>query len=129
MYTSVRRPIVFDSNSLRWIARASAAVLVVIWLALLSTEARSANFDVHLTAIYQVAALAIIFAGYVIGWQHELAGGSIAVFGTIVFFAVNRLTLGGFPPADAAWFAAPALLYLLAWYSDNMSGASQARQP
>jgi hypothetical protein len=34
MYTNIRRPLLFDSNWFRAGARTTAAVLVVIWLAL-----------------------------------------------------------------------------------------------
>jgi len=128
MYTSVRRPRAFDLNFLRWCARASAVVLVVIWLALVLAEAVLFHFEAPTEAIYQAVALAIVFAGYAIGWRKELVGGAIAILGTVLFFAVNLVTIESLPPVEAALFAAPGVLYLLAWYGEKTSGASPARK-
>jgi hypothetical protein len=77
---------------------------------------------------YQALTLAAVFAGYAIGWRNELVGGFIAILGTIAFFALNRLMVGGFPGSGAALFAVPGILYLLAWYSERKSGAFRERK-
>jgi hypothetical protein len=128
MYTSVHRPRAFDLNLLRWCARASAVVVVVIWLALVLAEAVFFRFEAPNEVIYQAVALATVFAGYAIGWRKELAGGVIAILGTVLFFVVNFVTIESLPPVEAVWFAAPGVLYLLAWYGETMSGASPARK-
>jgi hypothetical protein len=72
--------------------------------------------------------LAVVFAGYAIGWRYELAGGLIAVLGTIAFFWVNVVTIGDPPDHVAAIFALPGVLQILAWYSERMRGAVHERQ-
>jgi hypothetical protein len=130
MYASVRRPHVFDVHSARWLARASAAILVVTWLALVMAEAVRSRFETpSLESLYQAAVFGIVFAGYAIGLRKELAGGVIAIVGTVAFFAVYLMTLGGLPHLAAALFAAPGVLYLMAWYNDLAPGAGVARQP
>jgi hypothetical protein len=112
-----------------WLGRASAAVLVVGWLALLLMETMSPGIDVNRGGIYQVFALAVVFAGYAIGWRKQLAGGLITIVGTITYFVVNRVTLGVFPSIEAVWFAVPGLLYLLASYTDKVGGRARATLP
>ncbi|MEX0612204.1 MAG: hypothetical protein WD229_08785 [Pirellulales bacterium] len=122
MYTSIRRPHVLDSYFFRWMARASAAVLVVAWLALVIAEVFRSHYEapsVH--SVYQAIALAIVFAGYAIGWWKEMVGGVIAILGTAAFFAVNALTLETLPDPAAALFAVPGVLYLLAWQYERKS--------
>jgi hypothetical protein len=63
---------------------------------------------------YQAAALALVFAGYALGWRKELAGGVLAIMGTIAFFAVHVLSFGSVPDLGAASFAVPGVLYVLA---------------
>jgi hypothetical protein len=130
MYASVRRPFVIDSAWFRWLARASAAVLVSTWIVFILAEGVRARFEEPATSsLYQVATLVIVFVGYAIGLRNELAGGATTILGTIAYFVVNRVTVGIFPPLGTVLFTAPGLLYLLAWYSDKARGASRARQP
>jgi hypothetical protein len=117
MQTTLRRPYVLDFHLFRWLARASAVVLLAVWLAFVIGEAVRVQFDLpSASTIYQAVALAIVFAGCAIGWRKELAGGVIAILGTIAFFVVHALTLDSMPHASAAWFAAPGILFLAAWY-------------
>jgi hypothetical protein len=130
MYTNIRRPLLLDSNWFRAGARATAAVLVVIWLALVVAEVIRNHFETPATAaLYQGLALAVVFAGYAIGWRYELAGGLVAILGTIAFFWVNVATIGDPPDDVAAIFALPGVLQILAWYSDRMPGTFHERQP
>ena len=71
-------------------------------------------------------ALAVVFGGYALGWRHELAGGALAIVGTIAFFVINALTVHVLPGAAALWFAVPGLLYIQAWRLQR-HGESQAR--
>jgi hypothetical protein len=84
-------------------------LLVLLEVARRDVEPPSAS------AYYQAAALAIVFAGYVLGWRKELAGGILAIIGTVAFFAVHVVTIGILPGLEAVWFAAPGVLFLLAW--------------
>jgi hypothetical protein len=94
------------------------------WLGLVLVEAaRPAVGQLTLDAFYQAAALAFVFGGYVLGWRKELAGGVLAIFGTVAFFAVHVLTFEVLPGLGAALFAAPGILYVLAWkYNQERQG-------
>jgi hypothetical protein len=65
--------------------------------------------------IFQGAALAIVFAGYAVAWRWELAGGLMAIGGTIAFVGCSLATIGALPLPQVAWFAAPGVLSVLAW--------------
>ena len=99
----------------RWGARTIAIVLVVSWTAYFVAEVFRPDFSIPATLRMQGAALAVVFAAYAIGWRWELAGGALAVLGTLAFFAVNAFVVGRVPALGALWFAAPGLLYLEAW--------------
>jgi hypothetical protein len=45
MYASVRQPFVIDSAWFRWLARASAAVLVLTWVVFVLAEGVRARFE------------------------------------------------------------------------------------
>jgi hypothetical protein len=93
---------------------------VIVWFALVIVEfVRSGAELPTAPAYYQAAALALVFAGYVMGWHKEFAGGALAIIGTAAFFAVNVLTFGALPLFGAVWFALPGVLYLLAWQCDR----------
>jgi hypothetical protein len=69
--------------------------------------------------VLQAALLGVVFAGYVIGWRIELAGGLLSILGTFAFGAFYTLTFDQFFPISWALFAAPGLLYLIAWYAEQ----------
>jgi hypothetical protein len=101
-------------------ARASAVVLMVIWLAFVIAEAMRPDFvDLSTSTLGQGASLAVVFAGYVIGLRKELAGGIAAIVGTAAFFAVVLTTTEKVPGLAALMFAVPGVLYLLAWLYDE----------
>jgi hypothetical protein len=127
---NIQRAFEFDSNSCRAAARVSAVVLVTSWLAAVLAEAIRDRFAMPPTlTLYQGFMLAVAFAGYVIGWRHELAGGVVAILGTIAFFVVNYLTIGVLPGIGAAIFAVPGVFYLVAWNLERTSGPHIAGQP
>jgi hypothetical protein len=105
----------------RGMGRASAIVLFVTWLGLLVAElTRDVSRNPAADAFFQAAVLAVVFAGYAIGWRHEFFGGLIAILGTVAFFVVDAFTLpmvGGL--GAAALFAVPGVFYLLAWCFDR----------
>ena len=76
----------------------------------------------------QPAALAVVFAGYVIGWWKELAGGALAIVGTFAFFALLAAKSKTPPEPAAVWFAAPGILYLLAFQYNERRNKRLARQ-
>jgi hypothetical protein len=105
---------------LRSTARASGVALFAIWVWLLIAEVvRSGLYMPTVGAFGQAAMLAVVFAGYVVGWRNELAGGLLAILGTALFFALNLLLDGMLPRAEVVWFALPGVLYLLAWLGDE----------
>ena len=97
-------------------AAACGAALVLLWMVFVAGEA--IEFDQWVPNIYgynQAIVLAALFASYAIGWRHELVGGILAIVGTVAFFVVGYC--GTLPGLSAVWFAAPGVLYLLAWSS------------
>lgn len=97
-------------------AAATGAALVASWCGLLVLEVmRSLDWIPNIHSYTQALVLAGIFAAYAIGWRHALIGAILVFVGTAVFFAVGYAGVGILPPLPAAWFAAPGVLYLLAW--------------
>jgi hypothetical protein len=129
MYASSQPFHFFDAKFYRWAGRVTASFLVVAWIILALNEAVRFRFESpSAQTLYQAAALAIVFAGYAIGWRNELVGGVVVIVGTLAFFAVHFLTLNLWPSIEATWFAAPGVLYLFAWQTEKFSGEPLARQ-
>jgi hypothetical protein len=95
--------------------------LFVAWIGLLSAEMVHTKLDTPATSAFlQAAALALVFVGYAVGWRHEIAGGLMAIVGTVAFFIVGHVTLATTVGLGAAaLFAAPGVFYLLAWAFDK----------
>ena len=70
-------------------------------------------------AYFQAGALAIVFAGYVIGWSREMLGGALAVAGTVLFYVLHAVTLHSPPQPATALLAAPGIFFMLARYLDE----------
>jgi hypothetical protein len=68
---------------------------------------------------FQAAALAVVFAGYAIGWRYELVGGVLSIIGTIALAVIYALVFDAPPAIALAWFALPGVLYMAAWYSEH----------
>ncbi len=117
MYASRRshQHLITWTTAVRWLAPASAAVLTVVWVSYAVAEIFHPGFYVPRSLLFQGAALAAAFAGYVVGWRWRLAGGLLTVAGTAAFFAIGVLNDGAWPPLESALFAAPGVLYLEAW--------------
>jgi hypothetical protein len=116
MYISLRQRHTPYPTLFRWCGRAGGVILVLAWAILVALEmAKPDAVPPSVHACYQAVALAVVFAGYALGWRKELAGGVLVVIGTMAFFAVHYLTSMGPADPSAAWFAAPGVLYLLAW--------------
>lgn len=121
MYTSLPNPIVSYSNALRWCARASGVFLMVSWVVLFGAEAIRQGLDKPaMNTAGQGVALAVVFAGYVLGWWKEYAGGALAILGMFAFFAIVIVTSHAPPDPAAVWFAAPGALSLFShFYSEQ----------
>jgi hypothetical protein len=100
-------------------ARVMAFVLMSGWLVAAVAELFHPDFYVPRLLLLQGAALAVVFASYVIGWRWELAGGLLALAGTAALFVVIKVSLGVPPQLGMALFAMPGLLYLEAWQRDR----------
>jgi hypothetical protein len=104
------------SEIYRWCARTSSSVIMACWLILFGLETVKDGFGNFggAESYAQAAAIALIFAGYVIGWKIESAGGLMAICGTVALFVIVVMTIDYPLDSTALWFAAPGLLYLLA---------------
>jgi hypothetical protein len=101
-------------------ARTGASIVPVFWLAFFINEGMSRGFGGLTTStVGQILSLTVVFAGYVIGYRRELAGGITAIVGTLAFFVVVLATTGAIPDVPALFFAVPGVLYLLAWHYDE----------
>ena len=76
------------------------------------------ELDSNAIATSKACALAVVFAGYILGWAKEVPGGILAVVGTIVYCLLGVATEFLVGPA-AALFAVPGFLYLLAHHYDT----------
>jgi hypothetical protein len=92
-----------------------AAIIVGAWFSLVTMEAfRTGEWIPNLYSYPQAFVLAVVFAGYVIGWRYPLLGAAMAILGTAVFFVEGYVNVDMVPPLPAAWLAIPGVLYLLA---------------
>ena len=64
------------------------------------------------TPLYEL--VAIVFAGYLVGWRKEKLGGILTIAGTILFYMVHIVVFGVLPMPAASLLAAPGAFYLLA---------------
>ncbi len=118
MYTSIQNRQVSDSSLFRYCGRAGGLIVMASWLVVVVVEAVRQGPPV-LENYYQAIPVAMIFAGYAVGWRKELLGGLLAIVGTLVFIAQYVAMFRVFPDAGAAWFAAPGVLYLIAHYLES----------
>jgi hypothetical protein len=116
MFASTNSRLVLHAFPFRWTARASAVLLVAVWLLFVINEMAEPNYGIGTQTVGQATALAIVFVGYAIGWRNELLGGLTAVAGTLTFFIVVAVTTATMPGLAVLLFALPGVLYLLAWY-------------
>jgi hypothetical protein len=108
------------AEQFRLAGRVAGFFTIVLWLAFVVYEYfRNGPPIMSSSVVNQVAALAVVFAGYLIGWRNELAGGLLAVFGTIAFLIVCAIGTRVLPYPEQMFFAVPGLLYLAAWHYDH----------
>jgi hypothetical protein len=88
MFASTELRFMLHSHAFRWTARVSAMILFAIWVSFFTYELSHMTLSDHSINTYgQAASLAIVFAGYAIGWRRKLAGRFAAIIGTLAFFA------------------------------------------
>jgi hypothetical protein len=124
MNASVTRIHVSVPYLIRTLALATGAVVILTWLQLVIIEwVRHGSPDFrsfHQAA--QAATLVVVFAGYLVGWRNALVGGLLSIIGTAAFAAVCALTFDGSFRISWVLFAAPGVLYVIAWYADHRQG-------
>lgn len=103
------------TSTVRWCARVSGVVLALGWASYAVAELFNPDFYFPPSLMFQGAALAIVFAGYAVAWRWELAGGLMAIAGTVAFVVCSMAAIGAMPLPHVAWFAAPGVLSVLAW--------------
>jgi hypothetical protein len=118
MYASVQNRPLSYSYFFRSCGRLGGLIVMGAWLALAANELLRYG-PPSPEAYPHAGALAIVFAGYVIGWRKEVLGGVLAVAGTIAFYVSHFAVFGTLPLPAAAWLAAPGIFYLLARYLDE----------
>jgi hypothetical protein len=121
MYTSVQNHHVSDSQLFRYCGRAGGLIVMGSWLIVVVVETVRKGPPV-LENYYQAVPLAVIFAGYAVGWRKEILGGLLAIAGTVAFIAQYVTMLGVLPGFGAVLFAVPGLFYLIAHYLDVRHG-------
>jgi hypothetical protein len=99
----------------RWTARATALAIMVMWLAFVIVEGVPDVIKHPSVALWQLAALLVMFAGFATGWRNERLGGAIALAGWMAFYVVNVVGLGVGPLPAFVLMAVPGVLYLVAW--------------
>jgi hypothetical protein len=112
----------------RWAGRVTAVALVIVWSIYAIAELFHPDFYLPPQLMLQGAALAVVFAGYAVGWRAELAGGLLVLGGMAGFYIVTFLSIGLLPQPAMLGFAAPGVLYLVARQLEHHSvQASQSR--
>src|SRR6478672_1775714 len=112
MYNTIQNRQVSDSSLFRYCGHAGGVIVMASWLVMVVVETVRQGPPV-LENYYQAIPLAMIFAGYAIGWHKEVLGGLLAVVGTFAFIAQFVAMFGVLPGAGAGWFAAPGVFYLI----------------
>ncbi len=115
MINTLQRYELTPARLFRDCAAVCAAIIVIAWFWLATIEAfRSDEWIPNVYSYPQAIVLAVVFAGYVVGWRHPLTGAAMAILGVAAFFAVSYLSVKMVPPLQAGWLAIPGVLYLLA---------------
>jgi hypothetical protein len=121
MNASVQRHHVPVPYLIRSLALGAGAVVILTWLQLVFIEwVRYGPPDLrsfHQAA--QATTLAVVFAGYLIGWRNGLLGALLSFIGTAGFAAVCILRFDGLFSISWVWFVAPGVLYMIAWFAER----------
>jgi len=115
MYASTQRRQLLSSWFFRCCGRTSSVVIVLGWLYAVIAESIRTGPPV-VENYLQFVPLAIVFAGYAIGWRKELLGGIMVLFGTLASIWLDIRILDAAPLVGMLCFAAPGVFYLLAHY-------------
>ena len=103
---------------LRWAARIAGALAAAFIAITFIGSGIGAGFGslLHLTLreSLMMAAFFSVWLGLILGWWHELLGGSLTVGGMIAFYLLD-IAFSGTPPRGVVFplIAAPGLLFLV----------------
>lgn len=100
---------------LRWSARVTGVLLVGMVLMFLVGEGLPDLFRQPPRVQLEFAALFMMAAGFLTGWQWERVGGLLAIVGFAAFSAVELTFHGKLPGGVFPLFVAPGVLYLLSY--------------
>ena len=126
MYASIQDRQASYSWLFRNCGRLGGLIVMAAWVVLAGNEFYRQGLPAP-ESYAQGAALAIVFAGYVIGWRKEMLGGVLAVAGTLAFIVLHVAVFKELPRPGVAWFAAPGVFYMLARSLDEHRGDEVAR--
>jgi hypothetical protein len=108
--------------SIAWLfrncGRLGGVIVIACWAALAISEVFRAGMPAP-DAYLQGGAIAIVFAGCLIGWRREMLGGALVILGTLAFYLTHAMTFADPPLPAAALLAAPGVFFLLARYLDS----------
>jgi hypothetical protein len=115
MYATTHHPPIVRSQVFRWAGRVCGVTLFVVWAAFVAFEATRPTAETWPVGLYfQAASLAVVFAGYAVGWKQELLGAVLIGIGALAYLAVTVADTKMLPSLAIAWFLTPGVLYLLA---------------
>ena len=96
---------------LRWVARVSSVLYLVLFLFLLGASLMGESREVTMTLAEKISfgCVAAYFIGLILAWEKEMAGGVLALCSTAAFAAVLRDA----PNALHLFMVSPALLFIV----------------
>ena len=124
MYASTHVCPTSYASLFRTLGRLGGIIVMASWIAMVLREAWYQGAP-PADGYFQAGALAVVFAGYIVGWWKEILGGALAVVGTMAFYAVCMSILDFPPLPEAAMLAAPGIFYMLAHRADKKHEAWQ----
>jgi len=107
------RMLIILMGTLRWAARISALLLVIILLLNVIGEGGPNPFHSGLRANLQFLAFLVIAPlGLLIGWRRELLGAAMTLVAMLGFYALEYTATGRLPGWAFSLFFVPPVLYL-----------------
>lgn len=120
MYATNHYPPIVRSQMFRWAGRVCGVALFAVWAAFVAFEATRQTSQTWPVGLYfQAASLAVVFAGYAVGWKQELLGALLIGTGVFAYLAVTVAETKMLPSPAIAWFLTPGLLYMLARHCER----------
>lgn len=104
---------------IRWIARISGSLFIVVFLAFSVPEwVQKGTISIPSDRIPMVLSLYLVFLGLIIAWKWEGLGGIVALSGVLVYCILGLQTdvKPGATILLTAIYALPALLFLVSWW-------------